>query len=213
MIIVIGLGNPGAKYQHHRHNVGFQALDLLAEQEQVRFVHDKQFRAECSRVLPEYDSEDIARVGGHRQTAGAVLFLAKPDTFMNESGIAAAALHKRYPDAPISVVHDDIDIEIGTIKCTAARGAGGHNGVQSIIDHLGTNAFLRIRIGVRPTHESLLARIAPPHGFEQFLLADFAPFEHESRDAGIAKTLEILRDIATTGASAFDMQKIMNKYN
>ena len=106
------------------------------------------------------------------------------------------------------MVYDDIDIPIGSVKCSFDRGAGGHNGVQSVIDHLGTTAFFRIRVGVRPTHEELLPRIAPPDGFEKFLLTDFAPFEIELKEQGIAKAVEII-----TALETMSFTDAMNKFN
>lgn len=198
MIIVIGLGNIGQKYQHHRHNVGFQILDEVAAKNDVVFTADKAFRA----AIAMYSVE-----------GGQQVLLAKPDTFMNESGQCARLLQKRYPEATIVVIQDDIDITLGEVKCAISRGAGGHNGIQSIIDHLGTTAFFRIRFGVRPTHESLLARILPPNGFEQFLLADFAPFEQELYSQGVQKSLTILAVIAENSQEPFDSQAVMNRFN
>lgn len=188
MILIIGLGNPGNQYKGHRHNVGFMALDALAEKKGLHFNERALFHAQIVRN-------------------GTEELLAKPDTFMNDSGIAARMLAKQH-DASIVVVYDDIDINLGTVKCSFGRGAGGHNGVQSIIDHLGTNAFFRIRIGVRPIHEELLPKIAPPDGFEKFLLSNFAPMEIELKGQGIAKAIEIIEALKTKS-----FEEVMNQYN
>jgi len=188
MNIIIGLGNPGHAYAHHRHNIGFTALDALAARVGLHFNERALFRAQIA-------------------LNGTDQLLAKPDTFMNDSGIAARMLAKQY-DTSIVVVYDDIDIDIGLVKCSFARGAGGHNGVQSIINHLGTNAFFRIRIGVRPVHEELLPRIAPPDGFEKFLLSDFAPFEEDLKQQAIARAVNIIESLKTMG-----FEEVMNKYN
>lgn len=188
MKTIIGLGNPGKKYEGNRHNVGFQILDLLAEKEGLYFNKRKIEHAH----LAQYGEE---------------LLLAKPDTFMNDSGISARQVAKNH-NTEIVVLYDDIDIPIGSVKCSFDRGPGGHNGVQSIIDHLGTTAFGRIRVGVRPVHEELMPRIAPPDGFEKFLLSDFAPMEHELREQGIKKAIEIIEALKT---KSFD--EIMNTYN
>lgn len=180
MITIIGLGNPGSKYAHNRHNVGFMVLDMLTSD----FTNDK------------YSSSEVALYGALR--------LVKPQTFMNDSGISA----KHFKDDTIVVVYDDIDIPIGTVKCSFDRGAGGHNGVQSIIDHLGTTAFGRIRVGVRPVHEELFPRIAPPDGFEKFLLSDFAPMETELKEQGINRAIEIIEALKT---KTFD--EVMNQFN
>ena len=181
MKILIGLGNPGSKYEHNRHNVGFQILDQLSSD----FSADK------------YSFSEVADYDGLR--------LVKPQTFMNDSGKTA----QKFKDEEIIVVYDDIDIPIGTVKCSFDRGAGGHNGVQSIIDHLGTTAFARIRVGVRPVHEELLPRIAPPDGFEKFLLSDFAPMETELREQGIKKAIEIID--ALKSGKTFD--EVTNEFN
>ena len=187
MILIIGLGNPGASYRGHRHNIGFQVLDTLAQQEGLHFTEKAIFES----MVAEF---------------GALL-LAKPTTWMNNSGAAARALAKQW-QAPLAVVYDDIDIPIGSVKCSFDRGAGGHNGVQSVIDHIGTTAFFRIRVGVRPMHEELLPRIAPPDGFEKFLLTDFAPFEAELKEQGITKAIEIIKSLET-----MPFTDVMNKFN
>jgi peptidyl-tRNA hydrolase, PTH1 family len=188
MIIIMGLGNPGKKYSGHRHNIGFQILDTLAEKEGLYFNERSLSRA---RIAP----------------FGEELLLVKPQTFMNDSGISAKMLLKQY-DASLVVIYDDIDIELGTVKCSFGRGAGGHNGLQSIIDHIGHKDFARIRVGVRPVHEELLPRIAPPDGFEKFLLSDFAPMEEEKRKEAIQKTLDII-----TLLPEKNFEEIMNQYN
>ncbi len=187
MKIIIGLGNPGKKYCMHRHNIGFQTLDVYADTHALHFAEKAIFNAEVA-----IDGE---------------LSLAKPTTWMNDSGTAAKALTKQF-DAPLVVIYDDIDINVGTVKCSFDRGSGGHNGVQSVIDHLGTKEFFRIRIGVRPTHEELLPRIAPPDGFEKYLLSDFAPFEEEKKKDGINRAIEIIEALKT-----MTFEEIMNKYN
>lgn len=172
MIIVIGLGNPGSAYAGHRHNIGFTVLDELARREGLHFEEKKIFHA------------DIAQFGQ--------LLLVKPKTFMNESGLAARALIKHYPDAQVVTLYDEITVSVGDIKCSFGRGDGGHNGVTSLIDHLGTKDFFRIRIGIRPVHEELMPRIAPPNGFETFMLSNFAPFETALRDQGIDKAIKAI---------------------
>ncbi|HVY35668.1 MAG TPA: aminoacyl-tRNA hydrolase [Candidatus Paceibacterota bacterium] len=187
MIIIVGLGNPGKKYANNRHNIGFVVLDRYAQAVQSHFEEKKAFFAEIA------------------QTEGVVL--AKPTTFMNESGHATKVLLKHY-EGPLVVVHDEINIPLGEVKCSIDRGSGDHNGVQSIIDHLGTNHFFRIRVGVRPVDEALIPRIAPPDGFEKFLLSDFTPMEEALLKKGIEKSLEIIKALPEM---TFD--EVMNKFN
>jgi PTH1 family peptidyl-tRNA hydrolase len=135
------------------------------------------------------------------------LLLVKPQTYMNDSGISAQKLFKQYKEMPV-VLYDDVDINLGEVKCSFGRGAGGHNGVQSIIDHLGTKDFFRIRIGVRPVHEELKSHILPPDGFQNFLLKPFAPFESELKEQGIKKAVAIIEAIKTK-----TFAEIMTEFN
>jgi len=188
MIVVIGLGNPGIKYIGHRHNIGFQILDELAEKHESYFNE----RGIVSALVATPSSD---------------MLLAKPQTFMNHSGISARALVRNH-EGHLVVVYDDIDINLGEIKISFGRGAGGHNGVQSIIDHLGTKDFIRVRVGVRPVHEELKGKILPPHGFETFLLSNFAPFEKEKREEGMKKAI-----LAIETLSHKTLEEIMNQFN
>lgn len=131
--LVVGLGNPGDKYALTRHNIGFQFLDFLASRHRLLFSQSK-WRAQTVR----------ASLWGHS------VLLVKPDTFMNLSGQAVAALAGFYqvPAERILVIHDDIDLEVGRVRIVKARGAGGHNGIRSIIEHLGDRDFVRVRVGV-----------------------------------------------------------------
>lgn len=187
MYTVIGLGNVGKKYESTRHNAGFMALDAYANKHDLNFNERTLFHCFIA-IAPQ-------------------LILAKPTTFMNESGQAAKMLLKQY-EGDLVVVYDDIDIPISEIKVSFAKNAGGHNGVQSIIDHLGTKDFFRIRVGVRPVHEELQKNILPPHGFENFLLSNFAPQETELREQGIAKAVAVLESLSTKS-----FEEIMNMYN
>lgn len=186
-MIIIGLGNPTKKHEGDRHNVGFQTLDLYAEHMGISFSEKSTFDA---------------LVG----TTGELL-LVKPTTYMNDSGLSAKKLFRQYKELPV-VVYDDIDIPIGDIKCSFARGAGGHNGVQSIIDHLGTKEFFRVRVGVRPVHEELKSHILPPDGFQNFLLKPFAPFESELKNQGIKKAAAVIEALKKKS-----FEEVMNEFN
>ncbi len=192
MHIFIGLGNPGASYAHNRHNSGFMALDALIEGVGGEFSPDKIYQAKIWKGA----------------IAGVSVIAAKPETFMNHSGETAAKLTREFPDAMLAVMYDDIDIPLGTVKCSFGRGGGGHNGLQSIIDHLGHPHFFRVRIGVRPIHEALLPRIAPPDGFEKFLLDDFTPMEQDGLKEGIEKSVRAL-----TFRLTHSPEETMNEYN
>ncbi len=153
--MLIGLGNPGPKYARTRHNAGFMAIDRLGEMLGIRFEREM-FGALVAR----------GETGGHQ------VVLAKPQTYMNLSGGPAAALARKFAVKPdgVTVLHDDIDVPLGKVKDKIGGGAGGHNGVSSVAQQLGTPDFRRIRIGVG----------RPPAGGDA---ADYvlAPFEEDER--------------------------------
>lgn len=134
MIIITGLGNPGLKYRHTRHNAGFDAIDVIAKQYNVRI--NKRAR----RSL--YAEAEIA---------GERVILVKPQTFMNLSGQAVSEWVRFYrvdPARQLIVISDDVTLDCGNMRIRKSGSAGGHNGLKSIIREVGTQDFLRIRIGV-----------------------------------------------------------------
>ncbi len=138
MKAVIGLGNPGMKYDGTKHNVGFMLLDRLAESDRLKYRND--FRGKVAEGI--YGKERT--------------FFLKPYTYMNLSGLAVAQLAGYYkiPATDIIVIHDDMDIPLGRIKLRPQGGSGGHNGIKSIIAELNTQDFWRLRIGVgRPKED------------------------------------------------------------
>lgn len=154
VFLFIGLGNPGEEYQKTRHNVGRLALHAFADElGAAGFDMEKGAKALLSRV----------KVGKHD------VWLAMPETFMNKSGVAVAylAAKKKVKPENIVVIHDDIDLPIGTTKMVFARGDGGHNGVKSVVRQLKTNEFLRIKIGVSPATAKGVAR--KPHGEDKII--------------------------------------------
>lgn len=135
--LIVGLGNPGRKYELTRHNAGFLALDYFADQQNFTLGQMK-WQAEFCRV----------RYGNFS------LFLVKPQTYMNKSGEAVARFADFYKILPerILILHDDLDMQAGKIKVVTRGGAGGHNGIRSIISHLKTSSFARLKIGIgRPS--------------------------------------------------------------
>ncbi len=187
MSIIIGLGNPTKKHEDDRHNIGFQVLDVFAQKNDLSFEDKSIFQAKIAE--------------------SPKLLLIKPQTYMNDSGLCAKKIFKHYKELPI-VVYDDIDIALGEVKCSMGRGAGGHNGIQSIIDHLATKDFFRIRVGVRPVHDELQNDILPPDGFQNFLLKAFAPFEIELKEQGIVKAVAIIEALKTK-----NFAEIMTEFN
>lgn len=132
MILIVGLGNPGKKYEETRHNVGFFVLDAFQKEERFPpFLKAKKFLAKMSRK--------------------GNIILAKPETFMNESGKSVGLLANFYKIKlrDVWVIHDDVDITLGEFKIQKGRSAAGHRGIESVINILGTKDFNRIRIGIR----------------------------------------------------------------
>ena len=137
--LVAGLGNPGAKYEQTRHNAGFWFVDEVARQCGTPFGSESKYKSEVARC----------------SMAGKDFRLQKPMDFMNCSGMPVAALagFYRIPRSGILVVHDDLDLPVGTVKLKKDGGHGGHNGLRDLIPHLGGKDFLRLRIGIgHPGH-------------------------------------------------------------
>jgi PTH1 family peptidyl-tRNA hydrolase len=132
--LIVGLGNPGPKYSETRHNAGFWFVEDLASQYRSRFLPEKKFHGEVARISLE----------------GKDIWLLKPETYMNRSGLSVVSLAAFYKIAPenILVAHDEIDLKAGTARLKSGGGHGGHNGLRDIISHLGTKDFQRLRIGV-----------------------------------------------------------------
>lgn len=139
MKLIVGLGNPGIEYQFSPHNVGFLAIDRIAGDLGVE-VRNRQCRALTARVA----------IGDE------TVLLAKPETFMNLSGLSVRELVEKNevrPEFDLIVIQDEMDFPLGTLRIHTRRSSAGHNGIESIIGSLGTNDFYRIRVGVAPEHK------------------------------------------------------------
>lgn len=157
MLLLVGLGNPGKEYQHTRHNVGFLAVDAIRDARCVDWGLSSWSEQRKTKAL-----SCSGRVGKTK------VVLAKPQTFMNLSGEAVRALTDWYDAIPaeIVIIHDEVDLPRGEIRLQFERGAAGHNGIRSIIDHLGTKAFWRLRVGIGkhpkiPTEKYVLGHMNP----------------------------------------------------
>ncbi len=133
-LLVVGLGNPGAEYSAHRHNIGFRVVDTLARAHGLTFSRQKGAKARVA----------LGQIGKRR------VLLAKPETYMNMSGRAVSRLRRPFDIAPerILVVYDDLDLPLGRLRLRPEGGSGGHKGMHSIIHSLGTQGFPRLRIGI-----------------------------------------------------------------
>lgn len=186
MILIAGLGNPGEKYATTRHNVGFIALDRLAQEFGATFEDSKKFKAQIAKVDSLLDNKII---------------LAKPQTFMNCSGEAIKALAKFYEVnyMDIWVIHDELDIDMGKLRIRKGGSSGGQKGVQSIIDNLGTPEFVRFRVGIKP--EGGTNKPA-----EEFVLGKLRKDEREIINEEIEKIVEIVKNFIQTGIEEITIQ-------
>lgn len=183
--LIAGLGNPGRKYANNRHNIGFMLMDRLAERLQGNFS-----RVESKALVTR------SKFGENR------LILVKPQTFMNNSGRAVASLARYYkvPLENLLVAYDDLDLDLGTIRLRPKGGSGGHKGIASVIQELGTQNFSRLRLGIG----------RPPGRMEaaDYVLGDFSSSEREI----IAAVLELGVDAVLTFINQ-GIENAMNEYN
>ncbi len=152
MWLVVGLGNPGEEYADTYHNVGFRVLDRIAEQQNLRI------KEQCGPAL----------ISGKITVGGQSAVLVAPQTYMNKSGSAFPPVFERFESSASSmiVVYDDLALPLGKLRVRQKGSAGGHNGIKSIISTLGSDEFLRVRVGIRPERETgdvrdfVLSRVA-----------------------------------------------------
>lgn len=186
MYMIAGLGNPDRKYEKTRHNIGFDTVDALAQEYHIP-INEVKYRAVC----------------GTGVIAGQKVLLLKPLTYMNNSGEAVgAALHyyKLDPASELLVIYDDISLEPGTIRIRLKGSAGGHNGIKSVISHVGTEEFARIKVGVG----------AKPDGWD---LADYV-LGHFSQEERVAVQAAVKDAVAAAAMLAGgDAAAAMNLYN
>ena len=186
MYIIAGLGNPGRDYENTRHNIGFDVIDRLADQENIG-VLEKKHKA----------------IIGRGMIAGEKCILAKPQTFMNLSGESVRALldyYKADETADLIVISDDISLDVGQIRIRKKGSAGGHNGLKNIIAHLGHDSFMRVKMGVGEK----------PRGWDlaDYVLGHFSPSEREIMDEAAERAADAVRMMI-----AEDVDAAMNEYN
>ena len=183
MWVIAGLGNPDRKYRETRHNIGFKVIDSLSERLRIDFTEKKNY---------------IKGEGLYRDEA---VVLIKPLTFMNLSGIAIREVLRRRRCAPdrLIVVHDDLDLPVGRIKIKKKGSSGGHRGIQSIIDYIGTDEFVRVKIGIgRPSG------VSP----EVYVLKRFHPEERDTIEESIKSATDAVLAIIEKG-----VERAMTEYN
>lgn len=191
MRIIIGLGNPGKQYENTRHNAGFMLVDGIKEKFSFPdFEFSKKFNAEISKISYSLllDKEKVVRSSEPDEVSKQEIILAKPQTFMNLSGQSVRGLLDFYKLSPedILVIHDDKDIALGEYKIATDSSSAGHNGVQNIIENLGTQKFKRIRLGVG-VETTLPAEV--------FVLQKFSDEEREKLEKVFQEVSEEIQNI------------------
>ncbi|MEM7771522.1 MAG: aminoacyl-tRNA hydrolase [Cyanobacteria bacterium P01_E01_bin.6] len=187
--LIVGLGNPGSKYNKTRHNVGFDAVDMMSKAWRIPLTENKRFTGEFGEGLPP---------------VGEKVRLLKPLTYMNRSGQSIRAVMDWYkvPAAAVVIIYDDMDLPTGRVRLRLSGSAGGHNGMKSAIAHMGTQGFPRIRIGVgRPTS-------AASDPVVSHVLGKFSPAETKSVDEVLYWVLSAMELTYKEGFS-----KAMSLYN
>lgn len=195
MKLIVGLGNPGEKYERTRHNIGFMALDaLLSKFEPV----DKTFWSE---------NRDLKANLKQLKFKESTLLLAKPTTFMNNSGFAVSKVLSYYKIDPADmvVIHDDLDLPFGKIRVRFGGGAGGHHGVESIINVLGTDKFLRARLGIGT---DLRQAIRDKRRADEYVLDNIASTERGKAKTMIREAVRTIELILKHG-----IEKYMSRYH
>jgi PTH1 family peptidyl-tRNA hydrolase len=184
--LIVGLGNPGDEYRLTPHNMGFLVVDRIASERGVE-IRNRHCRALTARI----------------QVGDELVLLAKPETYMNLSGLSVRELVAEYeakPESDLIVIQDELDFPLGTLRIHTRRSSAGHNGIESIIGALDTQDFLRIRIGVAPERRV--------EDGQSYLLAPFCKAELAVVDGMIETAVEAVKVILIEGAAA-----AMNRFN
>jgi peptidyl-tRNA hydrolase, PTH1 family len=184
--LMVGLGNPGIEYQFTPHNIGFLAVDRIAEQ--------------CGVMV---DNRHCKALTGRTRIGNDEVLLAKPETYMNLSGMSVLELVRKYevnPQQDLIVIYDELDLALGTIRVRARGSSAGHNGMQSIIDALQTEEIARIRIGVAPDD--------PRKGGAKYILAPFRKSQLVAVDEALDLTAQAVNVMVNEGIAP-----AMNRFN
>lgn len=185
--MIVGLGNPGSKYEKTKHNIGFMAIDNIVKNLDVTFTDDKNFKAQIGSTFINHEK----------------VYFVKPTTFMNNSGIVVKALLTYYniDITDLIVIYDDLDMEVSKLRLRSKGSAGGHNGIKSIIAHIGTQEFNRIKVGIgRP----LKGMTVINHVMGQFNTED---------NIAISLTLDRVVNAVKFYLQENDFEKTMQKFN
>ncbi|ADL11641.1 peptidyl-tRNA hydrolase [Acetohalobium arabaticum DSM 5501] len=185
MKLVVGLGNPGFKYAATRHNIGFRVIDNFADKKQIKI-----------------EKEEQEALTGSLYFKGEKVILAKPQTYMNNSGRAVGKLVNWYDIAPenVIIIYDDLDLNTGHLRIKSSGGHGGHNGVKSVFNHLGSTDISRIKIGIGRPPEYMTV--------PDYVLGKFDKEERDKAARAVREAVEAIGVILDQG-----IEQAMNKYN
>lgn len=188
--VIVGLGNPGQEYLHTRHNIGFIALEQFSSKHNILFFNEKRHYSLIGK-------------GFINKVQNFEVICVKPQTYMNLSGKAIKSIFEKYQNldpTDLIIIHDDVDLSFGKIKIKLGGGDGGHKGVHSIINELGSNNFIRVRIGIGRSQSNQSVR--------EYVLSNFLKCEMDILNKILTAVTSILEDIVT-----FNVNYAMNKYN
>lgn len=186
MFIIVGLGNPTAQYEGTRHNVGFDVIDRIADEYNI-----------------SVDSRKSRAYVGKGMIDGQKVLLVKPQTYMNLSGESIRGLTDYYkidPESELLVIYDDVSLDVGQLRIRKKGSAGGHNGIKNIISHLGSNVFLRIKVGV--------GEKPPKYDLADYVLGHFSKEDKEKMEEGYKRAADAVRMLV-----AGEVDRAMNEYN
>lgn len=186
MFVIVGLGNPTAQYEGTRHNAGFDVIDVLAEKYNIS-VDARKCRAFCGKGV----------------IAGQKVLLVKPQTYMNLSGESVGGIVNYYkidPESDLLVIYDDISLDVGQLRIRKKGSAGGHNGIKSIIAHLGTTVFPRIKVGVGEKPKN--------YDLADYVLGHFSKQERELMEEGYEHVSDAVEQIVQG-----EIEAAMNVFN
>lgn len=186
MKLIVGLGNPGIQYQFTPHNMGFLAVDRMAE-----------------RCAVQVANRHCRSLTGRAVIAGEPVLLAKPETYMNLSGLAVRALVEEYeaqPEQDLVVLYDELDLPLGTLRIRQRGSSAGHNGIESVMGALGTDSFVRVRIGIAPDR--------PVADGTRYVLSQFRKAQLPQVDEVLDKAADAVEVIVKEGP-----ERAMNRFN
>lgn len=186
MFVIVGLGNPTAQYEGTRHNAGFDVIDVVAEKYNIS-VDARKCRAFCGKGV----------------IAGQKVLLVKPQTYMNLSGESVGGIVNYYkidPESDLLVIYDDISLDVGQLRIRKKGSAGGHNGIKSIIAHLGTTVFPRIKVGVGEKPKN--------YDLADYVLGHFSKQERELMEEGYEHASDAVEQIVQG-----EIEAAMNVFN